>query len=147
MYEQFVSEDIRKLRIQKLKRSDVKRFYIKLADDRRLKISAIDNIHTVLHQVLQVAVEDNYVRNNVSDNLLRELKQSHNFGDEHKRALTVPEQEQFLGFLASEKTPYHHWHPVFAVMVGTGMRVGKICGLRWSDINLEEGVIDVNHTW
>lgn len=76
----------------------------------------------------------------------RQLKQSRNFGDEHKKALTVPEQELFLGFLASEKTPYHHWHPVFAVMVGTGMRVGEICGLRWSDINLEEGVIDVNHT-
>lgn len=146
MYDQFVSEDIGKLRIQKIKRSDVKRFYNKLADERRLKISTIDNIHSVLHQVLQTAVEDNYVRNNVSDNLLRELKKSHNFEESHKRALTIPEQELFLGFLASEKTPYHHWHSIFAVMIGTGMRVGEICGLRWCDIDLEEEVIDINHT-
>lgn len=146
MYEQFVADDIGKLRIQKLKRSDVKRFYNMLADERRLKIATIDNIHTVLHQVLQIAVEDNYIRNNVSDNLLKELKQSHHFEDSHKRALTVPEQELFLGFLASERVRYHHWHPIFTVMIGTGMRVGEICGLRWEDIDLEKGIIDVNHT-
>ena len=146
MYNQFVSEDIGKLCVRKLKRSDVKRFYNKLADERGLKIATIDNIHTVLHQVLELAVEDNYVRNNVSDNLLKELKQTHHFDDGHKRALTVPEQELFLNFLASEKTQYHHWYPIFAVMLGTGMRVGEICGLRWDDIDFENGMIDVNHT-
>lgn len=146
MYKQFVAEDIGKLRIRKLKRSDVKSFYNKLVDERGLKIATVDNVHTVLHQVLELAVEDNYVRNNVSDNLLKELKQTHHFDEEHKRALTIPEQELFLDFLASEKTPYHHWYPIFAVMVGTGMRVGEICGLRWDDIDLENGMIDVNHT-
>ena len=31
-------------------------------------------------------------------------------------------------------------------MIGTGMRVGEVTGLRWSDIDLENGVIDINHT-
>ena len=146
MYTQFVAEDIGKFLIRNLKRSDIKRFYNKLVDERGLKIATIDNIHTVLHQVLELAVEDNYVRNNVSDNLLKELKQTHHFEDEHKRALTVAEQELFLEFLASEKTQYHHWYPIFAVMVGTGMRVGEICGLRWEDVDVENGIIDVNHT-
>lgn len=146
MYNQFVAEDIGKLLIRKLKRSDIKRFYNKLADDRGLKIATIDNIHTVLHQVLELAVEDNYVRNNVSDNLLKELKQTHHFDDIHKRALTVPEQELFLNFLASEKTQYHHWYPIFTVMLGTGMRVGEVCGLRWEDIDMKNGIINVEHT-
>lgn len=92
------------------KLEDVKRFYNKLADERGLKITTIDNVHTVLHQILQLAMEGNYVRQNVSDNLLKELKQSHAFHDEHKRALT------------------------------------EVCGLRWDDIDLENGMIDVNHT-
>ena len=146
MYNQFVAEDIGKLPVRKLKRSDVKRFYNTMADERGLKIATIDNIHTVLHQVLELAVEDNYVRNNVSDNLLKELKQSHNFDDTHRRALTVPEQKLFEDFLASENTQYHHWYPIFTVMLGTGMRVGEICGLRWDDIDIENGMIDVNHT-
>lgn len=146
MYTQFVADDLGKYFVCKLKRSDVKRFYNKLADERKLKIATIDNVHTVLHQVLQLAVEDNYVRQNVSDNLLKELKQSHHFEDEHRRALTVAEQELFLDFLADERTQYHHLHPIFTVMIGTGMRVGEICGLRWDDIDLDEGIIDVNHT-
>lgn len=39
-----------------------------------------------------------------------------------------------------------YWYPIFAVMVGTGLRVGELTGLRWCDIDLEESIIDVNHT-
>ena len=35
---------------------------------------------------------------------------------------------------------------LFAVMLGTGLRVGEVTGLRWCDIDLEDGIIDVNHT-
>jgi len=100
----------------------------------------------VLHQILTVAVEDGYMRVNISDNLLKELKQSHNMESCHRRALTVPEQELFINFLQKENTPYHHWYPIFAIMVNTGMRVGEVTGLRWEDIDLDKGMIDVNHT-
>lgn len=146
MYKTFVSPSIGRYRITTLKRSDLKAFYNSLADERNLKIATIDNIHTVLHQVLAVAVEDGYMRMNISDNLLKELKQSHNMETEHRRALTIQEQELFLDFLRKDNTPYHHWYPVFAVMLGTGMRVGEITGLRWEDVDFGEGMIDVNHT-
>lgn len=146
MYDTFVAPDLGRLKIQALKRSDVKRFYNKLVDERGLKINTADSVHTVLHQVLQVAVEDGYIRNNVADNTLKELKQSHNMGDAHKKALTIPEEKLFQDFLKREGSQYRHWYPVFTVMLGTGMRVGEITGLRWCDIDLEGGIIDVNHT-
>lgn len=146
MYTQFVADDIGKTPVSRLKRSDVKRFYNKLAGERALKIATIDNIHTVLHQVLEFAVEDNYVRKNVADNQVKELRMSHHFETEHKRALTIPEQELFIEFLANEKNIYYHWYPIFMVMLGTGMRVGEVCGLRWEDINWKEGMISVTHT-
>jgi len=31
-------------------------------------------------------------------------------------------------------------------MLGSGMRVGEATGLRWCDIDVEEGMIDINHT-
>ena len=146
MYKTFVSPEIGRFRITTLKRSDIKAFYNSLLDEKNLKIATIDNVHTVLHQVLTVAVEDGYMRTNIADNLLKELKQSHNMGDSHKRALTIAEQELFLDFLRRENTPYHHWYPVFSVMAHTGMRVGEITGLRWEDVDLEKGMIEVNHT-
>ena len=49
MYDTFVRPELGKQRISSLKKSDVKRFYNRLADDRGLKTSTIDSIHTVLH--------------------------------------------------------------------------------------------------
>ena len=145
MYNQFVYPDLGRLKIAKLKRSDVRRFYNMLADERGLKISTIDNIHTVLHQVLELAVEDDYLRSNPADNALKELKQIHNFDTEKKKALTVEEQRIFMEFL-EKKREYNHWKPIFEVMLGTGMRVGEVTGLRWCDVDFERNVISVNHT-
>ena len=145
MYNTFVRPSFGKKRIQTLKKSDVKIFYNYLADERCLQASTIDSIHTVLHQVLDMAVDDKYIRNNPSDKALKELKQSHAFKTEKRRALTIAEQELFLNYLRNNET-YSHWYPIFAVMLGTGMRVGEITGLRWCDIDLDNGVIDINHT-
>jgi integrase len=35
---------------------------------------------------------------------------------------------------------------MFAILLGTGLRIGELAGLRWCDIDLEGGIIDVNHT-
>ncbi len=145
MYNMFVRSSFGKIRITMVKKSDVKRFYNKLADDRILKVSTIDTVHNVLHQVFNLAMDDNMIRSNPTDNMLKELKQAHNFQNEKRKALTVDEQQLFVKFLQSNPQ-YNHWYPVFAVMLGTGMRVGEVIGLRWCDIDLDEKLINVNHT-
>lgn len=116
-----------------------------MVDERMLKVSTMDSIHNVLHQVFRLAVDDNFIRTNPTDNMLKELKQSHNFEVEKRKALTVPEQELFINFLKNSEQ-YNHWYPVFAVMLGTGIRVGETVGLRWCDIDFDENLISVNHT-
>ena len=96
-------------------------------------------------KVLDMAVDDCYLRSNPSDNVLRELKKAHQFETNRRKALTVAEQNLLLSYLS--KTPkYQHWYPIFAVMLGTGLRVGEATGLRWCDVDFEEGTISVNHT-
>jgi integrase len=116
-----------------------------VADSQHLRANTIDNIHTVLHQVLELGVEDEYLRTNPSDNALRELKRAHNNDSEKRRALTIPEQELFENYLSGEGQ-YQRWYPIFTVMMWTGMRVGEITGLRWCDIAFEDETINVNHT-
>ena len=144
-YTQYVEPSFGKIHIIDLKRSDVRAFYNHLADAQHLKAGTIDSIHTVLHQVLELGVEDEYLRYNPADNALKELKKAHNNDTEKKRALTVPEQRLLESFLARQGQ-YHRWYPIFTVMLYTGMRVGEVTGLRWQDIDLEEGTISVNHT-
>lgn len=144
-YRQYVEPDFGKTKVTDLKRTDVRAFYNYLCDSRHLKISTVDSVHTVLHQVLELGVEDDYLRYNPSDNALKELKKAHNNDTEKRRALSLAEQNLFEDYL-SKQGQYHRWYPIFTVMIWTGMRVGEICGLRWSDIDLEEGIISVNHT-
>ena len=145
MYTQFVKPDFGNMRIVNLKRTDVRAFYNRLADEQNIKASTIDSIHTVLHQVIEIGVEDDYLRYNPSDNALKELKKAHNNDSVKRRALTIQEQELFEGFL-SKQGKYNKWYPIFTIMLWTGLRVGEITGLRWCDIDFEEETININHT-
>ena len=97
LYRQFVEPDFGKSKVSALKKSDVKQFYNTLADERGLQVSTIDSVHTVLHQVLDMAVDDCYLRSNPSDNVLRELKKAHQFETNRRKALTVAEQNLLHG--------------------------------------------------
>lgn len=55
-------------------KSDIKRFYNYLVDERGLKPATVDGVHNILHQIFDMAVDDNYIRNNPTNNVLRELK-------------------------------------------------------------------------
>lgn len=145
MYTQFVSPHLGDEKVVKIKKSDVRRFYNRLLEVEGLKMSTVNSLQTVLHQVLQLAVDDNYIRVNPADSALRELKLTHQYDSERKRALTVDEQKLLMTFI-DESEQYRHWRPIITVMLGTGMRVGEVTGLRWKDIDLAKGTIDVNHT-
>lgn len=145
MYETFVKASLGNKRIAAIKKTDVKRFYNNLVDEKGLQPSTVDSIHTIVHQLFSVAIDDEYIRVNPSDNAIRELKKSRSFVNEKRSALTYEQEKLFLRYL-QENPEYLHWYPIFAIMVGSGMRVGEVTGLRWNDINLEEGYIDINHT-
>lgn len=145
MYSQFVEADFGRSRVADLKRMDVRAFYNRLADEHNLKASTIDSIHTVLHQVLELGVENDYIRYNPSDNALKELKRAHCNDSEKRKALTLDQQRLFEDFLR-QPGKYNKWYPIFTVMLWTGLRVGELTGLRWCDVDLENGIIDINHT-
>lgn len=145
MYNQYVMPRFGYKRISALVKSDLKHFYNTLVDERGLSIATVDVVHNVIHQVLDMAVEDAYIRRNPADNVLKELRKELALWRGKRRALTKDEQELFLTYLRQSEQ-YRHWYPVFAVLIGTGLRVGEAVGLRWCDIDLDEGIIDVNHT-
>lgn len=145
MYDMFVKPTFGKKKLWMIRKSDVRRFYNQLIDDKVMKISTMDGIHNVLHQVFQIAVDDDMIRGNPTDNMLRELKLAHGTDSEKREALTMEQEKLFFDYI--QKNPrYEHWYPIFFVMANTGLRVGEATGLRWCDIDMEKGIISVNHT-
>ena len=145
MYENYVAPNFGRTRLNLLKKSDVRAFYIRLVEQSGLQVSTLDNIHTVLHQVLELGVDDEYLRRNPSSNALREIKLAYGPNRRSPGALTLEQQERLLEFVRGHEE-YDHWFPLFAVMLGTGLRVGEATGLRWCDLDFEQGRIHVDHT-
>lgn len=145
MYNQFAKDQIGNIKVCELKRTDVRRFYNMLLDVRHLKLRTIECLHTVIHQILELAVEDDCIRYNPSDNALKELKRAHNKDVEKRKAFTKDEQKIFENYLKKEGLN-HRWYPVFIVMLWTGLRVGELTGLTWNDIDFENNTITVSRT-
>ena len=144
MYEHFVKDTFGMRKLQKIRKSDVRRYYNNLLNTKKMSVSTLDNIHTVLHQVFKVAVEDGYIRMNPSDDVLGEVKRVHNVDIPKRHALTIPQQEAFIKYLSESET-FNHWLPLFTFFLGTGCRVSEVTGLRWEDIHMKENYVEINH--
>lgn len=144
MYEHFVMDTLGKIKVQELTKTDVRRFYNELVNKGKMSVATVDNIHTVLHQVLDVAMDSKFIRNNPSDGVMGDCKKAHNYEMPKKHSLTIPQQKAFIEFLKSSKQ-YSHWLPLFSFFLGTGCRVGEVVGLRWEDVDLEKNIISINH--
>lgn len=146
MYDMFVAKDFGCRKITSIKKSDVRAFYNGLNENRGLALGTIDSVHTVLHQVFELAVEDELIRLNPADKALLELKRSCKRGNRCKeikaRALTIPEMMLFEDFLNTDNR-FEMWQPIFITMLWTGMRLGEITGLVWDDIDFEQNLIHV----
>ena len=145
MYNLFVRPVFGQRFLVTVKNSDVKRFYNRLADEDGLKVTTIDNIHNVLHQVFQVAVDDRLIRVNPADKMLTELKRAHSMNVKKREALTADEQKLFLNYLWNNPKN-RKWYPIFFIMLNTGMRVGEATALRWCDVDMEQNTIAITHT-
>ncbi len=144
MYEKYVSEGLGKRTLQSIKYSDIKRFYNALITDMGFKPNSMEIINTILHPVFTLAVRDGYIRANPTEGVMADIKKSHNWEKPKRHALSIDEQAAFIDFIA-DSYEFSHWLPLFAVLLGTGCRIGELLGLRWEDVDFEAGTISINH--
>lgn len=144
MYDHFVRDTFGKRIISKIKYSDVKEFYYSLMREKGLKPATVENVHTVVHPTLTMAVRDCIIRNNPADCVMMEIKKSKEWVKVKRHALTVEQQKAFMTY-AKSSVEYRGWLPILTVLLGTGGRIGEILGLRWDDLDFENRTIDINH--
>ena len=143
MYNRFVRLTFGKRKIAEIRYSDVKEFYFSVLKE-GIKANTLENIHTVVHPALQLAVRDGLIVNNPSDSAMTEIKRSKLWDAPKRRALTIPQQKAFMNYLESDRE-YEGWLPIITVLLGTGMRIGECIALRWEDLDFENRMISVNH--
>lgn len=55
--------------------------------------------------------------------------------------------EEIRQLLKSAKTLDHHWYPIWAMALLTGMRNGELFSLTWKKVDLESGILYVQENW
>ena len=140
----YVRDGFGKLRISKIKYSDIKKFYYSLILEKGFKPNSMEIVHTLLHPTFTMAVRDGLLRLNPTEGVMSEIKKSHCWEKTKRHALTVAEQRAFTNYIANSEE-YRGWFPLFTVMLGTGCRIGEVLGLRWQDVDFKNRTISINH--
>ncbi len=135
IYYKNISPYLGNRKINSLVKSDIQ-LLIDNAYDNNYGYERQNKIKVILKDMLQRAVEDCLVVNNpVSGVKLRTYKEI------RAKSLTIEEQNTFFDYCRN--TFYDN---LFNVAVNTGLRPGELFALQLSDVDLENGYIDVNKT-
>ena len=145
-YERYVRDSLGNKKLSMIKYSDILYFYNKLLAERELHIGTIEYIQRLIHPAFELAVRDNIIRNNPSHGVLQMLKKDKsNLRSYIRHALTIEQQREFLSYV-EEHPLYYRLKPLYTFLFGTGCRIGEVVGLRWEDVDMEERMININHS-
>lgn len=146
VYDRYVRKDFGKKKLNSIKYSDIVYLYNYLLNEENLHYGTIQYLQRIIRPSLQIAVRDEIISTNPADGTLRNIKKENKLDTYYVRdALSIEQQRAFLNYVDNHSL-YFKWKPLFTIMFGTGMRVGEVVGLRWSDIDLEKREINVNHS-
>jgi integrase len=95
-------------------------------------------VHTVLHKALSDAVRKGTLARNVA-----EVASPPDTASAKAPEMAWWKPEELRAFLAL--TADEPLGPLFRVAAMTGMRRGEVCGLRWSDVDLDRARVEVRH--
>jgi integrase len=134
-----LSAPLASIPLQKVRPSHVEQYY---ADQRQTGLSAstLTLHHTILHSALRKAVRDRLIPVNPAIDLEGKPRRAHGRDDARKHAWTADEARRFL---LTAKATGTQPAAFYAVALDSGVRKGELCGLRWSDVDLESGKIRV----
>ncbi len=118
--------------LQKLSAQHLQAFYAKKAEE-GLSATTINHFHNVLHKALDTAVKWNLVARNVCDLVSPPRRKRYEV-----HPLTLEQVHKLLAVVEG-----HEMEALFRLALATGLRRGELMGLKWQDINLDAGTLQV----
>lgn len=136
MYNYYVGPALGKKLLKDIRGEHIQKLYNDLSRNGYSK-STISLIHVLLGAMFKQAVKNELVKKNPVD--LTTLPRGEK--KKERRVLTITEQELLLNEIKG-----HELEPLIRLSLATGLRVGEVTGLEWSDIDFDKKEIVVRGT-
>ena len=130
---------IGKKKISDIKQVHVKAFYADCVKP-GLKRNTNKLIHNLIFSSFELAVDSDFIRKNPAKGAMENIKQDAG----EKIPLSEDEIKRLIDFCINSGT-YSIHVPFLTIAIGTCLRCGEITGLTWSDIDMKNRTISVNH--
>ncbi len=145
LYDTYIRYSLGKELLDDISTFRIKSHYTSLVVDRRISVETVSHIQNVLYQVFQSGVEREVICYNPATNACKEFKRSHSKHVSKRPGLYKYQAVALLDFLKRDRG-YGRWYPLIYLFIYTGLRLSEMAGLRWSDVDFDKKVVDVNHT-
>ena len=136
MIENSLKPQLGEIRLQKLTARDIQQYYTWLMDEKKLSPNTVIKHHNLLTNTLNAAERQEYITKNPMRAVSPPKKR------QREAKFYTPEQ---LGILLDKAVGTRLELPVF-ICAYLGLRRGELCGLRWSDVDLEHKTITIENT-
>lgn len=138
IYRNYIKDSyIGNIKLKDLRTTHLQRYYNELQSEHNKPASTIRNLNTRLKPCLDAAEKQDYIQKNYCK--LVTLPKNNNTKDIN--ILTKEEQKKFIDYIKG-----HKLEVFFLVALGTGLRLGELLGLKWSDINFDTGIVTVSRS-
>ena len=136
MIENYLKPQLGEIRLQKLTARDIQQYYTWLMGEKELSPNTVIKHHNLLTNTLNAAERQEYITKNPMRAVSPPKKR------QREAKFYTPEQ---LGTLLDKAVGTRLELPVF-ICAYLGLRRGELCGLRWSDVDLEHQTITIENT-
>lgn len=136
MIENYLKPQLGEIRLQKLTARDIQQYYTWLMGEKELSPNTVIKHHNLLTNTLNAAERQEYITKNPMRAVSPPKKR------QREAKFYTPEQ---LGILLDKAVGTRLELPVF-ICAYLGLRRGELCGLRWSDVDLEHKTITIENT-
>lgn len=136
MIENYLKPQLGEIRLQKLTARDIQQYYTWLMGEKELSPNTVIKHHNLLTNTLNAAERQEYITKNPMRAVSPPKKR------QREAKFYTPEQ---LGILLDKAVGTRLELPVF-ICAYLGLRRSELCGLRWSDVDLEHQTITIENT-
>ena len=136
------------IRVEKITLPMVQVFVNKMANNPNLGSVSLKIILSINKRILKYAVNLQLITVNPADNIIVPKNKKNISQKKELKYFEANQLKQFKDYLDKLPNTFRNYYhkTLYDTLLATGLRIGEAVALEWSDIDLDNGYIDVNKT-